>query len=288
MTLRVLLVEDDAAIRRFVELALDGLSIHLEHAATLAQARERMARFVPQLVLTDLMLPDGDGMSLLETLHQGDVRDRSARMVVFSARVSSDTRRRALALGAWRVLDKPVPLATLIDTVRRAQADLLEASVQGTVPTGTPCQDPPAADSRAFTRADSHAVRIPGAEAQGADAPEGPCGTVGRRVISLAARQAAIDSHFGGQDWLYDSFLQTCRQQFAADLRQGDAAVATGDRASVRRLAHSLKTVLNLLGGAPASSTARSLEAAAETDGVALQVLSALWASLRTTLVDLR
>ena len=68
----------------------------------------------------------------------------------------------------------------------------------------------------------------------------------------------------GGDAALYRAFLASCLQQFPDDLRQGDAAVAAADAPALRRVAHSLKSVLLLLGEAEASDAARRLEHAAE------------------------
>ncbi|MCP5287365.1 MAG: Hpt domain-containing protein, partial [Burkholderiaceae bacterium] len=79
-----------------------------------------------------------------------------------------------------------------------------------------------------------------------------------------AGEAAAIAAHFGGDATLYRAFRASCLQQFPADLREGDAAVASDDAPRLRRVAHSLKSVLLLLGEEDASATARRLEHAAE------------------------
>ena len=94
--------------------------------------------------------------------------------------------------------------------------------------------------------------------------------------------QEAIERHFGGEQALFIAFRASCRAQFAADLRAGDAAVAGGDAPALRRLAHSLKSVLATLGRAGPGATARALEdAAAASDWAAA---APLWQQLRAHL----
>jgi hypothetical protein len=96
--------------------------------------------------------------------------------------------------------------------------------------------------------------------------------------------RAAIDRHFGGEQALFIAFRASCRAQFAADLQAGDAAVASGDAAALRRLAHSLKSVLATLGHPGPGATARTLEdAAAAADWASA---TPLWQRLRAHLTS--
>ena len=65
---RVLLLEDDPAVRRFVALALEPLPLQLLPCGTLAEARALLEHTPVQLVLMDLALPDGSGLELLPSL----------------------------------------------------------------------------------------------------------------------------------------------------------------------------------------------------------------------------
>lgn len=130
---RVLLLEDDPAVRRFVALALEPLPLQLLPCGTLAEARALLEHTPVQLVLMDLTLPDGSGQELLPSLHTPD--NAACRIVVFSGGVDDAALRRQLqSQGAWRVLAKPVGVGLLFDTVREAlqgnlQADPLAADL---------------------------------------------------------------------------------------------------------------------------------------------------------------
>lgn len=77
---------------------------------------------------------------------------------------------------------------------------------------------------------------------------------------------AAIDTYFDGDRPFYETFRQSCLQQFLVDLATGNAACQTRDAALLRRTAHSLKSVLQTLGHADHSVCARSVEEAAQNE----------------------
>lgn len=114
---RVLLLEDDPAVRRFIELALHGQPLLLQACASLAQARLLLAQVPVQLVLADLHLPDGSGLELLDGL-----RVQGCPMVIISGAVDDGLRRQLLARGVWQVLPKPVAVGSLVECVRQALA----------------------------------------------------------------------------------------------------------------------------------------------------------------------
>jgi two-component system NtrC family response regulator len=63
---RLLILEDDADQRRLVADILRGQDYHISEAASLAEARDQLQRGPIDLILSDLKLPDGDGMELFE------------------------------------------------------------------------------------------------------------------------------------------------------------------------------------------------------------------------------
>lgn len=208
---RVLVVEDDESIRRFLELALEDEPVELVMAGTLAAAREALGRPPYVLLLTDLMLPDGSGLDLLQSVVDQPALRGAARLAVFSAGVSAATRARLEALGVQRVLMKPAPLAAVIDCVRWATST-------------------------------DDATSVPAS------------------VTEVAATGSAVDEFFAGDRTLYDGFRASCIEQFPRDVAAGDAALAGGDWAALRRLAHGLKTVLRSLGHGADSALAAQLE----------------------------
>ena len=139
----VLLVEDDPAVRRFVQLALEPLSVELVSCATLAEAQQVLIASSPQLVLTDLTLPDGSGLDLLHWLHDRAQQPSGlCRTVVFSGGIDPTMERKLKALQVWRVLHKPASVGSLMACV----ADVLAAEVQAVESAAAVPQSDPVAD----------------------------------------------------------------------------------------------------------------------------------------------
>ena len=101
---RVVLVDDDASIRRLVALALEDLPVELVACADAAQARQALRDAPAALLLTDLMMPGESGMALLQLLAADPGLRGPAQLAVFSAGVDEATQAALDALGVWRVL----------------------------------------------------------------------------------------------------------------------------------------------------------------------------------------
>ncbi len=111
---RALIVEDEAPIRRFVRMALEGEGWTVVEAATLREGLADAATQAPDLVVLDLGLPDGDGVALLR-----DLRTRSRTpVIVLSARSDERDKVEALDAGADDYLTKPFGVAELLARVR--------------------------------------------------------------------------------------------------------------------------------------------------------------------------
>lgn len=110
----LLVIEDDAAIRRFVRLALEEQGHRVHEADTLARGLVEAGTRQPDLLILDLGLPDGDGIDLLR-----DVRGWSdAPVLVLSARVDESDKILALDAGADDYLTKPFGVGELQARVR--------------------------------------------------------------------------------------------------------------------------------------------------------------------------
>jgi DNA-binding NtrC family response regulator len=120
---RVLLVEDDPLVRRFVQMALDPLGVSLVQCATLAEAKQALTTEVAPLVLTDLTLPDGSGLDLLGWMQASlSLQGAACRTVVFSGGIDPATQRRLESLNVWRVLHKPASVGALMACVSETLA----------------------------------------------------------------------------------------------------------------------------------------------------------------------
>ncbi|WP_026187908.1 two-component system response regulator KdpE [Methyloversatilis universalis] len=113
---RVLVVEDDAAIRRFVRQALEDAGHQVSEAEGLRRGLIEAASRKPDLLVLDLGLPDGDGIDFIR-----DLRSWSALpVIVLSARVGDDDKIAALDAGADDYLVKPFSVGELMARVRAA------------------------------------------------------------------------------------------------------------------------------------------------------------------------
>ncbi|WP_374615686.1 response regulator [Thauera aminoaromatica] len=110
----VLLVEDEAGIRRFVRAALESEGCTVREAAALERGRIELASRRPDLLVLDLGLPDGDGTALLAELRGWS----GMPVLVLSARSDETDKVAALDAGADDYLAKPFGVAELLARVR--------------------------------------------------------------------------------------------------------------------------------------------------------------------------
>ncbi len=111
---RVLIVEDEKDIRRFVRMALEDAGYDIMEADNVRRALIEAASRQPDLVILDLGLPDSDGLNFLR-----DFRNWSAGpVVVLSARSMETDKVEALDAGADDYLVKPFGVNELLARVR--------------------------------------------------------------------------------------------------------------------------------------------------------------------------
>ena len=114
MRRRILLIEDEESISEPLERALGREGFDVAVAATAAEGRERFRDDRPDLVLLDVMLPDGDGRDVLR-----EIRGTSRTPVVMlTARGEELERVLGLELGADDYVTKPFSSAELAARVR--------------------------------------------------------------------------------------------------------------------------------------------------------------------------
>jgi DNA-binding response OmpR family regulator len=112
---RILLIEDEENLARGLVLNFELEGHAVERAATLAAARTALAERPPALVVLDLMLPDGDGLELLQEIKRRDPRQP---VLVLTARAGDEERIGGLSLGADDYVTKPFNLEELVLRVR--------------------------------------------------------------------------------------------------------------------------------------------------------------------------
>jgi two-component system, OmpR family, KDP operon response regulator KdpE len=113
MTGRILIVDDEPAIRRLIRRAVERAGHSVEEAATAAEALAHARREGCELVLLDLGLPDRDGLELVPLLK---AMDRA--VIVLTARDETEEKVAALDLGADDYVIKPFDTDELIARIR--------------------------------------------------------------------------------------------------------------------------------------------------------------------------
>ena len=114
--LRVLVVDDEPQIRRFLRVSLSAADMQVIEAANLAEARSALRSDRPDLMILDLGLPDGDGLDLIP-----QVREQSSLpIIVLSVRDDEAGKVRARDAGADDYLTKPFGTGELLARIRAA------------------------------------------------------------------------------------------------------------------------------------------------------------------------
>lgn len=117
MTHKVLIVDDEPDIRELLEITLGRMSLQSTSAADLTSAKSLLNSGTFNLCLTDMRLPDGDGIELVEYIQ---AHHNQMPVAVITAHGSTETAIKALKAGAFDFVSKPVDLQKLRDLVNSA------------------------------------------------------------------------------------------------------------------------------------------------------------------------
>ena len=113
---RVLIVDDELAILRFLRPALEANGYDIAVAGTVADATRQIAASAPDIVVLDLGLPDGDGKDVIRSVREWS----DVPIVVLSARDREAEKIEALDLGADDFVNKPFGVGELLARMRTA------------------------------------------------------------------------------------------------------------------------------------------------------------------------
>ena len=113
---RILIVDDEAPIRKLLRIGLRKHGYEVLDAETGRQALEALA-FAPDLTILDLDLPDVEGLEVLRILRRDD---RMLPVIVLSGRDGEDDKVKALDLGADDYVVKPFGMNELLARIRTA------------------------------------------------------------------------------------------------------------------------------------------------------------------------
>ena len=125
---KALIIDDEPDIRELLEITLGRMKLDTRSARNLKEAREWLAREHYDLCLTDMRLPDGSGLELVQLIQQ---QHPQLPVAMITAYGSLDTAISALKAGAFDFLTKPVDLnrlRELVSTALRVRSTTTEAA----------------------------------------------------------------------------------------------------------------------------------------------------------------
>jgi DNA-binding response OmpR family regulator len=108
--MKLLIIEDDASLREIMQRALIKEGYVVETAPTYFDACDKIAGYSYDCIMLDIMLPDGNGLKILEQIKGMGKNDR---VIIISAKDSLDDKIAGLDLGADDYLPKPFYMAEL-------------------------------------------------------------------------------------------------------------------------------------------------------------------------------
>lgn len=113
----VLVIEDDPFLQTILAKTLRNGGLHVDVVRTMAEATAQLANDAPQIILLDLGLPDGDGLTLLPVIAE---LPTSPLVIVTTGDTTLSSALAALRLGAFDYLTKPILPELLFAALNRA------------------------------------------------------------------------------------------------------------------------------------------------------------------------
>jgi two-component system nitrogen regulation response regulator GlnG len=130
---KVLLVEDDESIAIVITAALEAEGFDVQRCDSISERDRLLAAEDFAALVTDVMLPDGDGIETLGVVRQ---IDPSMPIIILSAQNTLDTAVRASDTGAFEYFPKPFDLDELARTVRQAVGNVSAVAQEDDTPIG--------------------------------------------------------------------------------------------------------------------------------------------------------
>ena len=113
---RILIVDDDRAIRRYLTRLLNGIRVETETASDGFEAGKKLIRFKPDLMILDLSMPGMDGFEVCRSV-KSDPETRDTRILILTGHGTPENREKALSIGAEGFLTKPSSRAQIVECI---------------------------------------------------------------------------------------------------------------------------------------------------------------------------
>ncbi|HXO42784.1 MAG TPA: response regulator, partial [Thermoanaerobaculia bacterium] len=233
----IVVVDDEPDTREILSEILYAAGATVATAASLTEALALCDHFRPDLLISDIAMPGGDGYALVRQLRRrGPRRGGGVPAIAVSAHAREEDRRRALAAGFVRYVTKPVEPTDLLTAVREVAAGL-------SVATGADAGSADAGGANAGGGAAAEArLEAAGAAAGGTAAAAHGGGSNGRQRGAAGAGTAAADDGDGDGDESTSGVEASRRGDADAGARR---ILLVEDDADTRE---ALKTLLELSG----------------------------------------
>lgn len=127
MSQSVLVVDDEPTARSMLRLILVRAGFEVLEAKDGYEALEQVERYIPDLMLLDIMMPGMDGFTVCQTLREQE-RTADLPIIMLSARADPESVNTGLRVGATKYLTKPVTPDELTRHVREV------LSIEGEIP----------------------------------------------------------------------------------------------------------------------------------------------------------
>jgi two-component system nitrogen regulation response regulator GlnG len=114
---RILVIDDDRSVRHLIAKAFEESDVEVVPAATAEEGMQLLENKQFDVVLLDILLPESSGLDVFERIHKADSK---LPVIFITSLSSSDTAIKAMTLGAFDYLLKPLDLARIRDLVRQA------------------------------------------------------------------------------------------------------------------------------------------------------------------------
>ena len=114
---RILIVEDEAAIREMVKFAINRAGFDLDEAASVSEAQQQLSNYLPDLILLDWMLPGVSGLEFARRLKR-DEYTQEVPIIMLTARGEENDRVAGLDAGADDYVSKPFSPRELLARIK--------------------------------------------------------------------------------------------------------------------------------------------------------------------------
>lgn len=120
----ILIVDDHKVLTNSIALLLTVAGFEVDTAYSGSEALAIMQRKTPDIIISDIAMPNGNGYDLLRAV-RGSARWQHIRFIVASAQYTYDDLMLALEMGADDYVPKPYDIYDILDAIQRSAADVV-------------------------------------------------------------------------------------------------------------------------------------------------------------------